>query len=249
MLLRIVLVCGLFVSSVVAEQIQILAAASLKFVLEDIKQDFLQTRKGDSIEISYISSGKAYAQIQNGSPAQLFIAADTEYPQKLYQANLGASAPQNYVRGKLVVFSANKDFDASTPEILKNPAIKHIAIPNAKLAPYGVAAEAYIKSAKLGKLLNPKLVLGESIGQATTYVLEGSAEVGFSALSMVIKEAQKEGSPITYTIIDEKLYEPIVQALIITKAGKDSVLAKDFAQYVLGSKAQEIFKSYGYDAP
>ena len=249
MLLRIVLVCGLFVSSVVAEQIQILAAASLKFVLEDIKQDFLQTRKGDSIEISYISSGKAYAQIQNGSPAQLFIAADTEYPQKLYQANLGASAPQNYVRGKLVVFSANKDFDASTPEILKNPAIKHIAIPNAKLAPYGVAAEAYIKSAKLGKLLNPKLVLGESIGQATTYVLEGSAEVGFSALSMVIKEAQKEGSPITYTIIDEKLYEPIVQALIITKVGKDSVLAKDFAQYVLGSKAQEIFKSYGYDAP
>lgn len=249
MLLRIVLVCGLFVSSVVAEQIQILAAASLKFVLEDIKQEFLQTRKGDSIEISYISSGKAYAQIQNSSPAQLFIAADTEYPQKLYQANLGASAPQNYVRGKLVIFSANKDFDASTPEILKNPAIKHIAIPNAKLAPYGVAAEAYIKSAKLGKLLNPKLVLGESIGQATTYVLEGSAEVGFSALSMIIKEAQKEGSPITYTIIDEKLYEPIVQALIITKAGKDSALAKDFAQYVLGSKAQEIFKSYGYDAP
>ncbi|WP_394958486.1 molybdate ABC transporter substrate-binding protein [uncultured Helicobacter sp.] len=249
MLLRIVLVCGLFVSSVVAEQIQILAAASLKFVLEDIKQEFLQTRKGDSIEISYISSGKAYAQIQNGSPAQLFIAADTEYPQKLYQANLGASAPQNYVRGKLVVFSANKDFDASTPEILKNPAIKHIAIPNAKLAPYGVAAEAYIKSAKLGKLISPKLVLGESIGQATTYVLEGSAEVGFSALSMVIKEAQKEGSPITYAIIDEKLYEPIVQALIITKAGKDSALAKDFAQYVLGSKAQEIFKSYGYDAP
>lgn len=249
MLLRVVLACGLLVSSALAEKIQVLAAASLKFVLEDIKNEFLQTREGDSIEISYISSGKAYAQIQNGSPAELFIAADTEYPQKVYKEKLGADKPQNYVRGKLVVFSANKDFDASTPEVLKNPAIKHIAIPNAKLAPYGVAAEAYIKSAKLEKLLNPKLVLGESIGQATTYVLEGSAEVGFSALSMVIKEAQKEGSAITYAIIDEKLYKPIVQSLIITKAGKDSKLAKDFAQYVLDSKAQEIFKSYGYDAP
>lgn len=249
MLLRVVLACGLLVSSALAEKIQVLAAASLKFVLEGIKNEFLQTREGDSIEISYISSGKAYAQIQNGSPAELFIAADTEYPQKVYKEKLGADKPQNYVRGKLVVFSANKDYDASTSEVLKNPAIKHIAIPNAKLAPYGVAAEAYIKSAKLEKLLNPKLVLGESIGQATTYVLEGSAEVGFSALSMVIKEAQKEGSAITYAIIDEKLYKPIVQSLIITKAGKDSKLAKDFAQYVLDSKAQEIFKSYGYDAP
>ena len=171
MLLRVVLACGLLVSSALAEKIQVLAAASLKFVLEGIKNEFLQTREGDSIEISYISSGKAYAQIQNGSPAELFIAADTEYPQKVYKEKLGADKPQNYVRGKLVVFSANKDYDASTSEVLKNPAIKHIAIPNAKLAPYGVAAEAYIKSAKLEKLLNPKLVLGESIGQATTYVL------------------------------------------------------------------------------
>lgn len=249
MLLRAVLVCGLLVGSALAENIQVLAAASLKFVLEDIKKEFLQTRKGDNIEISYISSGKAYAQIQNGSPAELFIAADTEYPQKVYKEKLGADKPQNYVRGKLVVFSANKKFDASTPDVLKNPDIKHIAIPNAKLAPYGVAAEAYIKSAKLGEIVNPKLVLGESIGQATTYVLEGSAEVGFSALSMVIKEAKKKGSNITYTIIDEKLYKPIVQSLIITKAGKDSQLAKDFAQYVLDSKAQAIFRSYGYDAP
>lgn len=249
MLTRIFVVFALLCGGVFAEKIEVLAAASLKFVLEDIKKEFLQTHTHDTIEISYISSGKAYAQIQNGSLAELFIAADTQYPQKLYQDKLAADTPKNYVRGKLVIFSANKNFNANTIEILKNPSIQHIAIPNAKLAPYGVAAEEYIKSAKLEQILAPKLVLGESIGQATTYVLEGSAEIGFSALSMVIKEAQKEGSPITYSIIDEKLYAPIVQSLVITKAGKDSQLAKEFAQYLLGKKAQAIFASYGYDAP
>lgn len=249
MLTRIFVIFALLCGGVFAEKIEVLAAASLKCVLEDIKKEFLQTHTHDTIEISYISSGKAYAQIQNGSLAELFIAADTQYPQKLYQDKLAADTPKNYVLGKLVIFSANKNFNANTIEILKNPSIQHIAIPNAKLAPYGVAAEEYIKSAKLEQILAPKLVLGESIGQATTYVLEGSAEIGFSALSMVIKEAQKEGSPITYSIIDEKLYTPIVQSLVITKAGKDSQLAKEFAQYLLGEKAQAIFASYGYDAP
>ncbi|MGI0406018.1 molybdate ABC transporter substrate-binding protein [Helicobacter himalayensis] len=245
-MLRIVLICALFVSGAFAEKINVLAAASLKFVLEDIKTEFLKSHEDDEIEISYLSSGKAYAQIKNGSPAELFVAADSGYPQKVFEDGLGADKPQDYVCGKLVVFSANKDFNASSAKILQDSKIKHIAIPNPKLAPYGVAAESYIKSVKLEKELEKKLVLGESIGQATTYVKEGAAEVGFSALSMVIKDEDKN---ITYTIIEQKYYNPIVQSLIVTKSGKDSKLAKDFAQYILDKKAQEIFKEYGYDAP
>lgn len=246
-MLRAVLICVLFISGAFAEKISVLAAASLKFVLEDIKAEFLKSHKNDEIEISYLSSGKAYAQIQNGSPAELFIAADSGYPQKVFENGLGADKPQDYARGKLVVFSANKDFNANDAKILQDSKIKHISIPNPKLAPYGVAAESYIKSMKLEKALEKKLVLGESIGQATTYVKEGAAEVGFSALSMVIKDEDKN---ITYTIIDQTYYDPIVQSLIVTKSGKDSKLAKDFAQYILVSKkAQEIFKEYGYDTP
>ena len=66
-----------------AEDIMVLAAASLKFVLEDIKAEFLKDRAGDKIEVSYIASGKAYNQIINGSPAHFFIAADIGYTQKL----------------------------------------------------------------------------------------------------------------------------------------------------------------------
>ncbi|TLD80235.1 molybdate ABC transporter substrate-binding protein [Helicobacter sp. MIT 05-5293] len=230
-----------------AEEINILAAASLKYVLEDIKKEYLKTHKKDKIQVSYISSGKAYAQIENGSPTHLFIAADTSYPQKVYEKKLSSQKPVNYAKGKLVLFSANADFKANTIDVLTNEKITHIAIPNPKVAPYGRAAEEFLKSQKLDKKLKNKLSVGDSIGQATSYVLQGASEIGFSALSMVIKD--KKTPNLTYTLIDEKTYKPINQALIIPEYGKDSQLAKDFAAFLLESKAQAIFKDYGYDTP
>lgn len=228
-----------------AEEINVLAAASLKYVLEDIKKEFLKTHKKDKIQVSYISSGKAFAQIQNGLPTHLFIAADTSYPQKLYDAKLASDKPKNYAKGKLVLFSINSAFDAKSPDVLKNDNLRDIAIPNPKVAPYGRAAEEYLKSQKLHKKLSSKLRVGESIGQATTYVLQGSSEVGFSALSMVIKDKTPN---LTYTILDESTYKPINQALVIPSHGADSKLTSDFVSYILESKkAQEIFKAYGYD--
>lgn len=241
---RVLLAFILCVCSAYGEKINVLAAASLKFVLEDIREEFLKTRREDGIDISYISSGKAYAQIKNGSNAQLFVSADSSYPQKIFDDNLALSEPKTYARGKLVLFSANKNYDASSLKILEDQTIKHIAIPNPKLAPYGVAAQSYIKSMGLEKKLNSKLVFGESIGQASAYVKQGVAEIGFSALSIVIKD-----KTTTYSVIEQKYYEPIVQSLVITKAGGDSQLAKDFAEYILGERARRIFYEYGYDAP
>lgn len=239
-----VCVCILTLNAM-AEEINVLAAASLKYVLEDIKKTFLRTHKGHTIHISYISSGKAYAQIQNGSPTHLFIAADTSYPLKLYEEKLALNPPQNYAKGKLVLFSINKTLNAKDVNVLLNPKVRDIAIPNPKLAPYGRAAQEFLQSQKLEKILAPKLRIGESIGQATTYVLQGSSELGFSALSMVIKDKTPH---LTYTLIDEKTYKPINQALIIPLYGKDSQLAKDFATFITQDKsAQAIFQEYGYD--
>lgn len=248
----VVALSALLSVNVLAEEINVLAAASLKYVLEDIKTEFLKTHKKDAkkktnkIEVSYISSGKAYAQIQNGSPTHLFIAADTSYPQKVYDEKLAQDAPKNYAKGKLILFSANPDFNASNVSVLNDSKVTDIAIPDPKVAPYGRAAEEFLTSSKLNKKLAKKLRTGESIGQATTYVLQGSAQIGFSALSMVIKDDKTPN--LTYVLIDEKTYKPINQALIIPNHGKDSTLAKEFAEYILTSEtAHKIFKEYGYD--
>lgn len=241
---KIILGALLVFGSVNAEEIMVLAAASLKFVLEDIKTEFLKNRSGDSIEVSYIASGKAYNQIVNGSPAHFFIAADTSYPQKLYDEKKTSDKPQNYVKGKLVLVSYDKGLKLTNLEVLKDSKISKIALPNPKLAPYGVAGEESLKKSHLYDTLKDKIVLGESIGQTYQYIKTGASEVGFNALSMVIKDENAN-----YLVVDSSLYTPILQAMIITNNGKDSKLTKDFRDYILSKKAQEIFASYGYDAP
>ncbi|WP_298495997.1 molybdate ABC transporter substrate-binding protein [Helicobacter sp. UBA3407] len=239
-------VCGLILSlSVQAEEIKVLGAASLKYVLEEIKNDFLKNKPEDRIEISYISSGKAYAQIKNGAPIHLFVAADVSYPAKLYEENLAPAKEEIYAKGTLVLWSNNENFKLKEFKDILNPKITHISIPNPKVAPYGRASVEALTTTKMLDKIESKFVTGESIGAATTYVESKNAEVGFTALSM-LGEYGIHTKEMSYVSIDESLYQPINQALVITNYGKDSKLAKDFKAYILGKEAKEKFLKFGY---
>ncbi|MCI5969276.1 molybdate ABC transporter substrate-binding protein [Helicobacter sp.] len=228
-----------------AEEIKVLAAASLKYVLEEIKSDFLVNKKDDKIEISYISSGKAYAQIKNGFSAHLFVSADVSYPAKLYEEKLAPSKEEIYAKGKLVLWSNDENFKIKEFSDILNPKITHIAIPNSKLAPYGRASVEALEATKMLEKVQAKFVIGESIGAATTYVESKNAQVGFTALS-VLGEGGINTPTMSFIVIDEKLYKPILQALVITNYGKDSKLAKDFKDYILSKKAKQTFIKFGY---
>lgn len=242
----IVGVCGIIFSlNAQAEEIQVLAAASLKYVLDAIKTDFLADKKGHTIVISYLSSGKAYAQIKNGYPAHLFVAADVSYPAKLYAQKLAPSKEEIYAKGKLVLWSNDANFMIQELSSLLNPKITHIAIPNPKLAPYGKAAIEALEATKILAKVQAKFVIGESIGATTTYVESKNAEVGFTALSM-LGEGGINTPTMRYVTIDERLYKPILQALVITNYGKDSKLAKEFKDYILSKSAKEKFVQFGY---
>ena len=228
-----------------AEDIKVLGAASLKYVLEEIKSDFLKDKPEDKIEISQISSGKAYAQIKNGAPVHLFVAADVGYPAKLYEEKLAPNKEEIYAKGKLVLWSNDANFKIQEFKDILNPKITHIAIPNPKVAPYGRASVEALSTTKMLTQVESKFVTGESIGAATTYVESKNAEVGFTALSM-LGESGINTPTMSYVAIDESLYKPINQALIVPNYGKDSKLASDFKAYILSDKAKEKFLKFGY---
>ena len=238
-------VSALLSLSAQAEDIKVLGAASLKYVLEEIKSDFLKDKPEDKIEISYISSGKAYAQIKNGAPVHLFVAADVGYPAKLYEEKLAPNKEEIYAKGKLVLWSNDANFKIQEFKDILNPKITHIAIPNPKVAPYGRASVEALSTTKMLTQVESKFVTGESIGAATTYVESKNAEVGFTALSM-LGESGINTPTMSYVAIDESLYKPINQALIVPNYGKDSKLASDFKAYILSDKAKEKFLKFGY---
>ena len=222
--------------SLKAETLHILAAANLSKALETIKQEYIKNHKNAHISISYLASGKAYAQIKNGAKVDIFISADTFYPQKLYEAKL-ASKPIIYAQGVLILFSKINKIDS--PQALLEA--KNIALPSPDLAPYGRAAKEVIQKLGLYEALKPSLRIATSISQVHQWVDTKNCDLGFGALSLI------DPKNTFFIKLDPLLYSPINQALTITKEGEKKPLSQDFINFILAS--MDIFKSYGYLIP
>ena len=86
---------------------------------------------------------------------------------------------------------------------------------------------------------------GENIAQAYQFVSTGNAELGFVALSQVMKDGKiAEGSA---WIVPGKLHQPIRQDAVMLDKGKDKPAAEALLEYLKGDKARAVIKSFGYE--
>ncbi|BDQ27982.1 molybdate ABC transporter substrate-binding protein [Helicobacter heilmannii] len=217
-------------------QVKVAAAANLSQTLNAIKAAFLKTHPKDQILISFGSSGSLFNKITQGAPYDLFISADKEHPTSLVQGGYTSAPVQVYARGVLVLWSATRP--VKSLDVLQD-SYHHLAIANPDLAPYGRASMEVLKKLHLADALQLKIAEASSVGQATAYVASKAAQLGFSALSLMGKRAH-------YLIIPQEYYSPIEQAMVLTKEGEDNPLAKEFVDFILGSKGQTLLKAHGY---
>ena len=229
-----------------SEDIIIATAANVQFVMKDIKTAF-EKKYGKKVKIVVGSSGKLTAQIREGAPFDVFVSADTKYPLEIYKNGGAAIEPKVYALGSLVLWSKNLTPENLSFDKLKDNSVKKIAIPNPQNAPYGVAAEQAMQKLNILAEVKSKLVYGESIAQTAQYIISGSVEVGFNALSIVLSPEMKgKGGYIT---VDSTLYEPIKQAAILLKHSEGSPKkegSEQFYEFLYSSEAKAIFKKYGY---
>lgn len=228
-----------------ADEVRVAVAANFTAPMERIAAHFTQDT-GHKLAIAYGATGKFYAQISNGAPFDVFLAADDKTPARLEKEGLAVSGSRfTYAMGKLVLWSPKEGVVDSQGAVLKQGGFSHLALANPKLAPYGVAAEEVMQ--KLGVLdaLKSKLVLGENITQAYQFVASGNAELGFVALSQVKKEgAEIKGS---HWLVPGNLYAPIRQDAVLLTKGKDNAAALQFLKYLRGKPAAAIISGYGYE--
>lgn len=243
----VLIFCCLFAAPAYAEKITVAAAADLKFAMNEIVAKFNNSHKGAEVEIVYGSSGKFQTQIQQGAPYDLFFSADISYPRELARLGLAGSEVIPYAVGRIVLWSNRMDAEKLTLESLLDPKITRIAIANPKHAPYGKRAEEALKSLGLLEKVQDKLVLGENIAQTAQFVQTGNAQIGIIALSLVMNpELSKNGG---YSLIPEKLHEPLQQGFIITKKGEEKGLSKRFANYMQSDAARAVMVNYGFVLP
>lgn len=247
-LLKILLIaCLTLATPLRAEEIRIAAAADLRFAMEEIIGQFRKSHPNDSIDVTYGSSGKFHAQIQNGAPFDLFFSADIALPRQLLQAGLGSGEVKPYAIGRIVVWRPGKDSPAPTLAGLAGPGIRRVAIANPRHAPYGMRAVEALKAAGVWAAVENKLIFGENIAQTAQFVQTGNADAGIIALSLAITpEYAGKGQ---YVPIPSELHQPLEQGYLLLKRAENKPAARSLSEFMGSAAARDILVRYGFQLP
>lgn len=243
---KILIASLLFLTTLSEADVTIAVAANVSYAIEALKKEFNTVHPETKIEVVLGSSGKLTAQIKYGAPYDLFMSANMKYPDALYEDKTAVTKPVVYAQGALAMLSVNEQNYCAELHVLTLPEIKKIAIANPKTAPYGVAAKEALENAKLYKKLEKKFVYGESISQTVTYATT-AADIGIIAKSSLYSPKMSHfKEAIHWSDVDETLYTPIDQGMVILKEGKGNAEVQAFYDFMLSAKAKTILKSFGY---
>jgi molybdate transport system substrate-binding protein len=232
-----------------AGELKVAAASDLTFAFKDVGARF-EKQTGNSLKLTYGSSGNFFSQIQNGAPFDLFFSADVSYPQKLEAAGLTEPGTiYDYATGKLVMWVPNASkLDLSRGlSVLLDPGIRKIAVANPLHAPYGAAAVAALHHAGIYDQVKDKFVLGENISQTAQFVQSGNADVGLLALSLALAPAMKSSG--RYVEVPASDYPPLIQAGVILKSSGNKELANQFLKFLKEPGTVALMERYGFAVP
>jgi molybdate transport system substrate-binding protein len=221
------------------------AAANLQPALAELVPLFEQQQKG-RLTLNTGSSANLVRQIQQGLPAELFLSADEDFALRLADAGLTPDRGVVYATGRIVLIVPVNSTLALDPQ-LKGlaaglPQVDKFAIANPELAPYGKAAVQALQKRGIWPALQGKIVLGESIAQATQYVSTGAAQAGITALSLAL--APELAGRTRYVLIPDDLHAPVRQRMVLLKPARPA--ARAFYEFLQSPAARAVLTRYGY---
>lgn len=225
-------------------KITVAAAADLALAFKEIG-DLYEKTTGNEAEITFSSSGTAREQIANGAPYDVYASANVKYVDDLIaQDKIIADSKELYAIGRVGAATLkSSSLQVKEASDLLKTEFKKIAIANPDHAPYGVAAKEALESMGLWDQLKDKLVYAKDIQDTLTMIKTGNVEAGFISLSVVNKDE------VNFLLFDDKLHNPLKQAIAVVKTTQHEQEARDFIKFVNGEQGREIMKKYGFVLP
>ncbi len=222
-----------------AEKLFIASAANFIRPLEELSSIYRQ-QKGTTSTLSYGSSGKLYAQLLQGAPYDMFLSADKDRPQLLYEKGL-CEAPFQYSAGQVVLWSRYTYPASSSWQEVILQGDGRIALSNPDTAPYGEIPMRTLQQLHLLQSLESRLVYGQSVGQSFLFARSGAARFAFIALSQAISPEGQKGH---YWSIPES--NPVEQWGCITTHSRHADLARDFQSFLTTESTRALIRRHGY---
>ena len=243
----VVLLFGLISLQASAGEVSAAVASNFSAPMQQIVKLF-QKESGHTVKLSFGSTGKFYAQIKDGAPFDVFVAADSATPQRLEDEGMTVAGSRFvYALGKLVLWSAQPGYVDAHGVVLRNGNYDKLAIADPVLAPYGMAAKQMLEASKLWHIVRHKLVTGENITQSWQFAATGNAELAFVAVSQIMRDGKVNAG--SWWLVPQYMYSPIRQSAVLLSGAKDRAAAQAFLDFLKGEKAEAVTRSFGYELP
>jgi len=226
-----------------AAEVRLAVATNFHAATQELASEFERTT-GHSTRISYGSTGKLYAQIVQGAPFDVFLAADHLRPERLVKEGLAEPGTRfTYAVGRLVLWSPQPEAITDPEIFLTARSSQRLAIANPATAPYGLAAQQVLQKLGLWEKLGPALVRGESIAQTFQFVATGNARGGFVAAAQLVDRNQKGSA----WMVPANMHQPIAQQAVLLDRGRNNAAARAWMAFLKTPDASATIRSHGYD--
>lgn len=225
-----------------AAELMVAVASNFTRTLEKLVPEF-ERMSGHAVTIVSGATGRHYAQIVNGAPYDVFLAADAVVTARLEEEGRAISDSRAiYAIGRLALWSRAAGYVDAQGHVLADGDFRRLSIANSRLAPYGEAAVEVLTALGQYERVSERLVQGENIAQTYQFVDSGNAELGFVAYSQVLES----GAGGSYWLVPEDLHAPLTQELILLK---DGAAAREFVAFLLLPSTLAVIAANGYGVP
>jgi len=233
-----------------AGEVSVAVAANFTEAARELAARFAAAT-GHRARLSFGSTGQLYAQISNGAPYEVFLAADSERPRKVDSTGHAVRGSRfTYAVGALLMVSDKEGMFDDGPAFLEAGDFQRIAIANPDTAPYGLAAQQVLEALGMWQPLQRKIVRGNSIAQTYQFVATGNTDIGFIAQSQAVSRNARNGTAFGSSWqVPAELYDPIEQQAVLLTRGADNAAAAAFIDFLKSDDARTIIAGFGYSVP
>lgn len=226
-----------------AGEVLVFAAVSLTDALQEIATTY-EKSSGDKILFNLAASSVLARQIQEGAPADLFIAADEAKMDQLEKRHLLLAGTRKSVLSNtlVIVVPADSTLKITSPQDLAATKVRALALAEPQSVPAGIYAKEYLRSQHLWSKVIDKVIPTESVRAALAAVESGNVEAGIvyktdAAISkkvrVVYEVATSEGPKISYPFA-------------VVGSSKQQEAARKFLAYLQSPAALDVFRKYQF---
>ena len=228
-----------------AQAVTVFAAASLKNALDELNGDWRASGQSAAV-VSYGSSSALARQIENGAPATVFIAADTDWMDYVEQRGLlQAGSRTNLLRNELVLIAPSDSKVALSIApgfpLAESIGSGRLAMADPDHVPAGKYGKAALESLGVWRSVSSRIARAEDVRAALLFVARGEAPLGI----VYRTDAATEPRVRILGAFAPNTHPPIVYpaALVRQSAAGDGAR---FLAFLKSSTAAAVFRKHGF---